>query len=113
LNPTINFTEQLFIDYRHFDANRITPQYEFGFGLSYTTFDYSKLSVVEESGGVTVTFTVQNNGTVSGTEIPQLYLGFPNAAGEPPKVLRGFDDLQLSPGASATVTMSLNARDLR
>jgi beta-glucosidase len=77
--------------------------------MSYTTFDYSGLSV----SGTTITFTVKNNGTVAGTEIPQLYLGFPASAGEPPKVLRGFDDVTLSPGQSSEVSMSLTPRDLR
>lgn len=112
LNPTIDFSEQLNLDYRHFDANNITPRYEFGFGLSYTTFVYSGLSVNAGGDGATVSFTVKNNGTVSGTEIPQMYLGFPASAGEPPKVLRGFDEVQLPAGQSKTVQMSLSARDI-
>jgi beta-glucosidase len=113
LFPSIDFTEKLNLDYRHFDAKNITPRYEFGFGLSYTTFVYSGLSVKSVGDGATVSFTVKNNGSVDGTEIPQLYLGFPAAAGEPPKLLRGFDEVKLSAGQSAQVQMSLNARDLR
>jgi len=112
INPTIDFTEKLNLDYRHFDANNIAPRFEFGFGLSYTTFSYSGLSINQAGDGVTVSFTVKNNGTVDGTEIPQMYLGFPAAAGEPPKLLRGFDEVKLTAGQSSTVQMSLNARDL-
>ena len=71
------------------DANNITPRFEFGFGLSYTTFKYSDLSIASSGDDTTVTFTVANSGSVDGTEIPQLYLGFPEGAGEPPRVLRG------------------------
>ena len=69
---------------RRYDAHKVTPKYAFGHGLSYTAFDYSALSV----SGLNVTFTVKNTGTAAGAEIPQMYLGFPDSAGEPPKVAR-------------------------
>ncbi|KAH7105390.1 glycoside hydrolase superfamily [Auriculariales sp. MPI-PUGE-AT-0066] len=90
--PHITFTEGLLVDYKHFDKNNIAPQFEFGFGLSYTTFSYANLTV----SGTTVSFSITNTGSRAGTEIPQLYLGFPTAAGEPPKLLRGFDAVKLS-----------------
>jgi len=190
----LNFNEGVFIDYRHFDAAGIEPSYEFGFGLSYTTFTYSDLLVTKEkvaaykpnkgntpnaptfgsidtnpadnefpksitpiplfvypylegpvpegqpedvppgsqdsspqkvvpAGGApggnpglydvlyTVTALIENTGEVAGTEIPQLYvsLGGPT---DPVRVLRGFDDIQLNPGKSATVTFQLTRRDL-
>ncbi|CEN60534.1 hypothetical protein ASPCAL02970 [Aspergillus calidoustus] len=115
-----DFTEGLLIDYRHFDANGITPLYEFGFGLSYTTFDLTgKLKVLpahgqrnispfppkvrETSPGgtpnlwetlFTVTVSVKNTGNVAGAAVPQLYLSQPRGSvpqGTPVKVLRGFD----------------------
>ena len=91
------------------DANKIVPHFEFGYGLSYTNFTYSGLSATPS----TVSFTIKNTGGVDGTEIPQLYLGYPANAGEPPKVLRGFDDISLKAGESKTVTMSLLQRDYR
>ncbi|KIJ51043.1 hypothetical protein M422DRAFT_204053, partial [Sphaerobolus stellatus SS14] len=90
----------------------ITPRFEFGYGLSYTKFNYSSLSVSTSSSGAQISFTVANTGTVDGTEIPQLYIGFPSGTGEPPKVLRGFEEVILAKGASASVTLSLNKRDL-
>jgi len=136
----------LFIDYRHFDAAKIAPRYEFGFGLSYTTFEYSRLSIRKVTGGhseqdewfesnweagkpssqvvggstalwlhrpaFSVSFTVKNTGPVAGTEIPQLYLHFPAAAGEPPSVLRGFTDVELKPGQTKKVTVTLSRYDL-
>lgn len=95
------------------ESRGITPRFSFGFGLSYTTFVYSGLQVLTSGNGVSISATVQNTGKVGGTEIPQLYLGFPSGAGEPPKVFRGFDELVISSGQSQTVTFSLNQRDLR
>ncbi|KAK6434858.1 hypothetical protein LTR95_008956 [Oleoguttula sp. CCFEE 5521] len=126
-----NFSEGLYIDYRHFDKAGIAPRYEFGFGLSYTTFDYSALTLsytdktagssTVAPGGVsglydtvaTVTAVVANNGTVTGAEVAQLYIGLPSSApASPPKQLRGFQKLSVAPGASATVTFNLRRKDL-
>jgi len=125
------FTEGLYIDYRHFDKNAITPRYEFGFGLSYTTFAYSALAVSALStapgsstpipGGpanlydvvATVTATITNNGTVAGAEVAQLYIGLPSSApASPPRQLRGFSKLSLAVGESKTATFALRRKDL-
>ncbi|TAQ89066.1 hypothetical protein B7494_g2649 [Chlorociboria aeruginascens] len=126
-----SYTEGLYIDYRHFDHASITPRYEFGFGLSYTTFTYSGLTLSNIStttgssasspGGAaglydtiaTVTATIQNNGTVTGAEVAQLYIGLPTSApASPPKQLRGFDKISLASGVSGTVTFNLRRKDL-
>ncbi|KAK2614825.1 hypothetical protein N8I77_001623 [Diaporthe amygdali] len=127
-----SFPEGLYIDYRHFDQANIVPRYEFGFGLSYTNFTYSKLSVTSTaasgpatgpvaSGGrtdlfqqvATVTATITNSGSVGGAEVPQLYLTLPSSApAAPPKQLRGFTKLLLQPGASSIATFNLRRRDL-
>ncbi|KAL1855307.1 glycoside hydrolase 3 [Diaporthe australafricana] len=127
-----NFPEGLYIDYRHFDQANIAPRFEFGFGLSYTNFTYSKLSVTSTvasgpatgpvvPGGrsdlfqqvATVTATITNAGSVAGAEVPQLYLTMPSGApAAPPKQLRGFTKLLLQPGASGTATFNLRRRDL-
>ncbi|KAJ3570123.1 hypothetical protein NP233_g4610 [Leucocoprinus birnbaumii] len=109
--PDINYTEKLLLDYRYMDANNITPRFEFGFGLSYTTFGYSGLSITTSGTSKVISFKVTNTGSFAGTEIPQLYLEYPAGAGEPPRVLRGFDEVSLGVGASSTVTMTLNQRD--
>jgi beta-glucosidase len=99
------------------DAKGFTPHYEFGFGLSYTTFAYSALSISSTGSGSTsqlvVKFTVANTGTLKGTEIPQLYLAYPAAAGEPKRVLRGFEEVVLDAGASKSVSMTVAAREMR
>ncbi|KAF9453634.1 glycoside hydrolase family 3 protein [Macrolepiota fuliginosa MF-IS2] len=110
--PDINYSEQLLLDYRYMDVHNITPRFEFGFGLSYATFGYSGLSIIDSANfSKIVSFTVSNTGAVAGTEKPQLYLGYPTGAGEPPKVLRGFEEVELAVGANEVVTLTLTLRD--
>jgi len=111
--PQIQYTEKLLLDYRYMESKGIKPRFDFGFGLSYTTFEYSDLRISTPGTGIKVVATIKNTGAVPGTEIPQLYLGFPPNAGEPPKVLRGFDEVFLQTGGSSSVTFNLNKRDLR
>ncbi|KAF9533583.1 glycoside hydrolase family 3 protein [Crepidotus variabilis] len=110
--PEINYTEGLFLDYRILDRNKVTPRYEFGFGLSYTTFGYSTLSVSQAGDDFSISFTITNTGSVDGTEKPQLYLGYPPSAGEPAKVLRGFEEVPLAVGITTTVTVALDRRSM-
>ncbi|KAF7345699.1 Glycoside hydrolase family 3 protein [Mycena venus] len=126
----IPYTEGIFIDYRHFDQAGIAPRFEFGFGLSYTTFTYSGLTISGSTAGgtrqsgpgsaldpwlhdpvVTVSFTVHNNGTVAGNEIPQLYLTFPASANSAPKNLKGFDSVFVGVGQSVSVSLTLSRFD--
>lgn len=95
------------------DSKNIRARFEFGFGLSYTTFAYSALSISQSGTSYSVTFTVANTGAFAGAEKPQLYLSFPPAAEEPKKVLRGFEEVILDPGASSSVTIALSERDMR
>ncbi|RYP70442.1 hypothetical protein DL771_005483 [Monosporascus sp. 5C6A] len=121
--PQCDFTEGVYIDYRDFDARNTTPRFEFGFGLSYTSFEYSSLSVDASNlspttcgssdNGIwdivaTVQATVTNTGPVEGAEVAQLYLAIPNS---PPKQLRGFDKAALAPEESTSVTFKLTRRD--
>lgn len=110
----VNYSEGLQVGYKWYDEQNIKPLFEFGHGLSYTTFDYSKLNVttkVDRSGAVrsTVSFRVRNQGQKAGTEIPQVYLRFPGAAAEPGKRLVGFDRIQLAPGQSRTVEVVVDS----
>ncbi|KAK6343797.1 hypothetical protein TWF696_007459 [Orbilia brochopaga] len=129
-----NFSEGLYIDYRRFDSQGISPRYEFGFGLSYTTFSYTNLAISYTStttgpitstsnapGGypalydpvATITARITNTGSVSGAEVAQLYIGLPSTApSTPPKQLRGFQKLKLAAGASGTATFVLKRKDL-
>jgi beta-glucosidase len=70
--------------YRWYDQQNITPLFPFGYGLSYTQFDYSGLKIRPDSGGLEVSFQVENTGSVQGSEVPQVYVGAP--ANPPPSV---------------------------
>ncbi|KAI0871595.1 glycoside hydrolase family 3 protein [Hypoxylon argillaceum] len=133
-----NFSEGQATDYRHFDAADIVPQYEFGFGLSYTTFDMGASldvrvignvsSVADKSKGIepgglldlwspvaNVAVEVTNTGNIAGLVVPQLYVSFPEdttPAGTPVKVLRGFSKETLDAGETRLVNFELMRRDL-
>ena len=80
----------------------------FGHGLTYTSFELSKLAVAPQpAGGATVSFDVHNTGSRAGTETPQLYLGYPASAGEPPQQLRDFAKVELEAGATISVRFSM------
>src|SRR5215472_6362303 len=114
VNGRVHYSEGIDVGYRWYDAKNITPMFPFGYGLSYTTFGFSNLNITPGKGGtaVTVTATVTNTGHVAGTDVAQLYLGDPPVAGEPPRQLKGFQRVTLSPGQSSTVTFTLNKQDL-
>jgi beta-glucosidase len=99
--------------YRYFAGK---PLYPFGYGLSYTTFGYSILTVpqVAISAGdpLNAAVTVTNTGKVAGDEVVQLYLKFPEVPGAPIRALRGFQRIHLEPGANQKVEFHLNPRDL-
>ncbi|KAF2847011.1 glycoside hydrolase family 3 protein [Plenodomus tracheiphilus IPT5] len=130
------FDERLEIDYRYFDMQNISVRYEFGFGLSYTTFDISDIQSspldtnitafpeqrpIEPGGNpalwdaiYNVTVSVANSGPVAGHVVPQLYVGLPSSApeGTPIRQLRGFEKVFLEEGESQTVGFELMRRDL-
>jgi beta-glucosidase len=114
INGHVSYSEGLQIGYRWYDAKNVTPLFPFGAGLSYTTFGYGNLVVgaVSPSGQVQIAFDLTNTGSLTGAEVPQLYLGFPAAAGEPPKLLKGFQKFTLAPGQTQHVTFNLNWEDL-
>jgi beta-glucosidase len=99
--------------YRYFTGS---PVYPFGFGLSYTRFDYAPLSLQPAQGdsnkGLVVTTALRNIGTRAGEEVAQLYLNFPNAPGTPRVALRGFQRVALQPGQMRTLQFELSPRDL-
>lgn len=107
INDQATYSEKLLVGYRWYDAAKVTPLFPFGHGLSYATFQYFDLHIVATADDVTVNFRLQNTGLVPGTEVPQLYLGFPAIAEEPPKQLRGFQKVKLTPGETQHVSFTI------
>ncbi|RJP71572.1 MAG: hypothetical protein C4539_04705 [Ignavibacteriales bacterium] len=98
--------------YRLFDKKNNEPQFPFGFGLSYTTFSFSNLSIKKEDKyNIEVSFTVTNTGKTAGAEVAQLYVGQQSCSEERPvRELKGFSKVFLNPGESTSVTMYLNEK---
>jgi beta-glucosidase len=118
-NGRVLYREGVNVGYRYYDATSETPLFPFCYGLSYTSFAFSDLNVTPQqvtngtSGPlVTVSARVTNTGRVAGSDVAQLYLGDPAAAGEPPRQLKGFQKVTLGPGESATVHFTLGGHDL-
>ena len=109
----VYYKEGVLVGYRWYDANGIEPAFAFGHGLSYSDFAYGGLAVTPTpSGGVAVDFEVTNVGARPGSDVAQIYVGFPAVTGlvQPPKALKGFQKVALAAGASAPVHLELDAR---
>jgi beta-glucosidase len=108
------YSEGVDIGYRWYQSQNITPLFPFGYGLSYTTFSFSNLTVgaFNADGNATVTAKITNTGTKAGADVAQLYIGDPAASADPPNQLKGFDRVSLNAGASATVSFPINIHDL-
>lgn len=107
-NPV--YTEKLNIGYRWYDARTIKPLFEFGYGLSFTHFAYSGLSVKREMDDtLKVAFSVKNDGAVAGTEVPQIYLAL-NVKSEPPRRLVGWSKISLKPGEAEQVVLTISPK---
>jgi beta-glucosidase len=104
---TIAYDEGAEVGYRWFAKTGAKPLYAFGHGLGYTTFEHSDLEV-EGGDTITATFTVTNTGDRAGADVPQLYLT--DAAGDPRMRLLGFERVELEPGASREVTLTVDRR---
>jgi beta-glucosidase len=108
---SVHYDEGLKVGYKWYDAENKPVLFPFGYGLSYTTYQYSDLKVAPENDH-TVSFTVKNTGTRAGAEIAEVYVSLPASAGEPPKRLAGWSKVQLNPGESREVSVPINPREL-
>jgi beta-glucosidase len=111
----VRYSEGVFLGYRHFDRSETKPLFAFGYGLSYTTFGYSKLEVAPATGNlskpVSVSFDVKNTGNRAAAEVAELYVGDSHASvPRPVKELKGFAKVNLEPGETKRVTLTLDRR---
>jgi beta-glucosidase len=102
----VHYTEGLKVGYKWYQAEHKPVLFPFGFGLSYTTFSYSDLQV-EPGTTPTVSFSVKNTGDRAGQEIAEVYAGLPASTNEPPKRLVGWSKVQLRPGESKQVHITI------
>jgi beta-glucosidase len=108
LDGTVRYDEGIDVGYRYFDRAGQAPLFPFGYGLSYTTFTVDRPRVVRRRGRHRVSVRVANTGSREGTAVVQLYVRFPDAAGEPPNQLTGFAKVALKPGKRKRVKMVLD-----
>ncbi len=112
----VTYTDGIYVGYRYYETFNVKPAYEFGYGLSYTNFEYSnmKLSSTKFSKTLTVRVDVKNTGSVTGKEVVELYLSAPaTKLDKPAEELKGFAKTKLlQPGESQTMTFTLTSRSL-
>ncbi|MEH7098171.1 glycoside hydrolase family 3 C-terminal domain-containing protein [Neobacillus vireti] len=111
----VEYKEGLFVGYRYYDTKEVKPLFPFGYGLSYTNFEYSNLSLskkeMKDTETLTVSVNVKNIGQAAGKEIVQLYVrDVESSVIRPEKELKGFEKVFLQPGEEKTVTFELNKR---
>ena len=112
---TVEYRESVYIGYRYYEKAGQSVRYPFGYGLSYTTFEYSGLYIdktdMDENDTLSVSFRVKNTGSVAGFETAQLYVGDPESTiFRPVKELKGFKKIWLKPGEEKAITITLNKR---
>jgi len=113
----VNYEEDILVGYRWFDTKGIAPQYPFGYGLSYTSFDITNVAADKKTytvnDEITVKFTIKNTGKTNGAEVVQLYAGQTNSSVlRPKKELKAFDKIFLKPGEQKTIDLKVKVKDL-
>jgi len=116
-NHEVNYAEGIYVGYRHFDKAAIQPLFPFGYGLSYTTFDYKNLQLsktdLSPDGSVTASVDITNTGKRAGEEVAELYVhDLQPQIDKPVRELKGFSKIALQPGETKTVQFTINPRDL-
>ena len=111
------YKEDILVGYRWFDTKKITPLFPFGFGLSYTTFEYGKITtdkkIYASNETIRVSFTLKNTGKIDGSEATQVYVSQTNASVmRPAKELKAFKKVYLKAGENQTVELEIKASDL-
>jgi beta-glucosidase len=112
MDDKVYYSEGLYVGYRGYDQLGIEPQYPFGYGLSYTTFEYGNLTVeAQKTDGtqtIEVSFEIANTGNRAGVEVAQLYIGLPASSSAPLKRLVGWERVALKSGESKQVSVTID-----
>jgi beta-glucosidase len=116
-NPkSVSYQEGVYVGYRYFNTFNVKPSYEFGYGLSYTTFDFSKIKLSSNTfkNKLNISVTVTNTGKTTGKEVVELYLSAPaTSIDKPSSELKAFGKTKtLQPGESETITLTINPKNL-
>jgi len=111
------YKEDILVGYRWFDTKKIAPQFAFGYGLSYTTFEYGKITTdkaaYKADETIKISFTLKNNGKVDGAEAVQVYASQPKASVmRPAKELKAFQKVFLKAGETQTVSLDVKVKDM-
>ena len=110
-----DYEEDIYVGYRYFDSFEVPVSYPFGYGLSYTTFEYSDAKITQKNDIYDISVAVKNTGKFEGKEVVEVYISAPNnkAANKPAKELKAFAKTKLlKPGESQTLTLSITAPEL-
>lgn len=111
-NIEVPFSEGLYVGYKAYDKSGVEPLFPFGHGLTYSNFSLHCMTAEANDSAVTVRATLKNDGLVDARQVVQLYVGYPEAADEPPKVLRAFQKVEVAAGDSALVELIVRREDL-
>jgi len=114
-NKKVEYREGIFVGYRYYDAKEITPLFPFGYGLSYTNFEYTGIAVdktaISDNENIQISIKVKNTGNMKGKEIVQVYIrDVESTVIRPVKELKGFEKVELAPGEEKTVVIALDRR---
>ena len=107
------YNEDIYVGYRGYEKDNITPMFTFGFGLSYASFEYSDIEVVNKSDSFDVSFSIANTSSIDAKEIAQVYVGINGIEDRPVKELRGFEKVHIKAGEKARVNITVKKDDLR
>jgi beta-glucosidase len=116
INPhaRVEYREGLFVGYRGYEENGVKPLFPFGFGLSYSTFDYSNIKIAKDGKEFVVSFDIKNTGKIAAAEVAQVYVGDDECRlVRPAKELKGFEKVMLQPGETKSLSVRLGDEAFR
>lgn len=105
----VRYLDDIYVGYRYYDTKKVVPQFAFGHGLSYTSFQYSNLVLVKSKGNIIATFNIKNSGQVAGADVAQLYVSqVQPSLPRPEKELKGFKKVFLKAGEKKSLSIVLD-----